>query len=154
MNQKQKSALTKIFSLSGTILLAAPIIFMLLTAIIGSIASKQLLFDYLALEEMYPLIALGLVLLILASLLSHELSKWFIWGSAAAFAAFVSGQIFAVVSGLASGAVSRDSGAFAVVLVSVIVFNLLIAALCALGFVLLKRLYCKKAEAPSSNAQY
>jgi len=67
MNPKQKNALTKIFAISGAVLLWAPILFMFVTAIVGSIVGKALLFDYLMLAELFPLVALGLVLLVLAS---------------------------------------------------------------------------------------
>ena len=60
MNPKQRSALSKIFAVSGTLLLLAPILFMLVTAVVGSIAGKALLFDYLMLAELFPLVALGL----------------------------------------------------------------------------------------------
>lgn len=150
MNQKQKSALKKIFSLAGTVLLLAPIGFMLITAIVGSIMSKQLLFDYLMLAELFPLVALGLVLLILASLLSHTFAKWFGWGAAAALAALAGGQIFATASGLASGALTQNSLAFVVVIASIVVYNLIVVVLAVLGIVLVKRLFQKKAEEPVS----
>ena len=70
MNPKQRSVLTKIFTISGTLMLWTPILFMFVTATVGSIMRKALLFDYLMLAEMFPIVALGLVLLVLASLLS------------------------------------------------------------------------------------
>ena len=95
MNAKQRTVLTKIFTISGTLLLWAPILFMLVTAVIGSIIGKALLFDYLMLAELFPIVALGLVLLVLASLLCKTFRKWFDWGSVAALAALTAGQIFA-----------------------------------------------------------
>ncbi len=72
MNAKQKTTLTKIFSLAGTILVWGPILFMFLTAIVGSIMDKRLLFDYLMLAELFPIVARGLALRILAGALAQN----------------------------------------------------------------------------------
>lgn len=146
MNPKQKSVLTKIFTIAGTLLLWAPILFMFLTAIVGSIMNKALLFDYLMLAELFPIIALGLVLLVLASLLTGIFRKWFGWGSVAALLARSCGMIFASVSGLASGALAENGAAFAVVIASIVVYNIIVVALAILGILLIRRLFQKKPE--------
>ena len=146
MNPKQKSVLTKIFTIAGTLLLWAPILFMFLTAIVGSIMNKALLFDYLMLAELFPIVALGLVLLVLASLLSGTFRKWFGWGSVAALLARSCGMIFASVSGLASGALAENGAAFAVVIASIVVYNIIVVALAILGILLIRRLFQKKPE--------
>ena len=146
MNPKQRSVLTKIFAISGTLLLWAPILFMFGTGIIGSIMNKALLFDYLMLAELFPIVALGLVLLVLASLLSGTFRKWFGWGSVAALVTLTCGQIFASVSGLASGALAENGGALAVVIASIVVYNLIVVALAILGILLIRRLFRKEPE--------
>jgi len=147
MNKKQRSVLTKIFTISGTLMLWAPILFMFVTAIVGSIMRKALLFDYLMLAEMFPIVALGLVLLVLASLLSGTFRKWFGWGSVAALVTLSCGQIFASVSGLASGALAENGAAFAVVIVSIVIYNIIVVALAILGILLIRRLFRKEADA-------
>ena len=147
MNQKQRSVLTKIFTISGTLLLWAPILFMFITGIVGSIMSKTLLFDYLMLAEMFPIVALGLVLLVLASLLSGTFRKWFGWGSVAALVTLSCGQIFASVSGLASGALAENGAAFAVVIASIVIYNIIVVALAILGILLIRRLFRKEPDA-------
>ena len=144
MNPKQKSALSKIFAISGTVLLWAPILFMFVTAIVGSIISKTLLFDYYTLVELYPIVALGLILLVLASLLTRTFRKWFGWGSVAALVALTSGLILANASGLASGALADSGVIFAVVIAAIVVFNLVVIALAILGFLLVRRLFQKQ----------
>jgi len=146
MNPKQKNALTKIFAISGTIMLWAPILFMFLTAIFGSIARKTLLFDYLMLAEMFPIVALGLVLLIFTTLLTRTFRKWFGWGSVAALVTLVAGNMIAVASGLASGTTSESGPYFAVVITSIIIFNILVVALAILAIVLVQRIFQKKQE--------
>lgn len=146
MNPKQKSVLTKIFAISGTLLLWAPILFMFVTAFVGSIAGKALLFDYLMLAELFPIVALGLVLLVLASLLCKTFRKWFGWGSVAALVALTSAQIFASVSGLASGALAENGAVYAVVIAAIVVYNLIVVALAILGILLIRRLFAKRPE--------
>ena len=141
MNPKQKSALSKIFAISGSLFLWAPILFMLLGAIWSSFQSKSVLFDYFTLAELFPIVALGLVLLVLASLVSRTFAKWFGWGSVAALVALSGGQIFASVSGLASGALAPTGSAVAIVIVSIVVFDLVIIGLAVLGIVLIRRLF-------------
>ena len=150
MNPKQRTVLTKIFTISGTLLLWAPILFMLVTAVIGSIIGKALLFDYLMLAELFPIVALGLVLLVLASLLCKTFRKWFGWGSVAALAALTAGQIFASVSGLASGALAENGAAFAVVIVSIVFYNIIVVALAILGILLIRRLFQKAPDTVSA----
>jgi len=146
MNLKQKNALTKIFAIAGTVMLWAPILFMFLTAIFGSIARKMLLFDYLMLAEMFPIVALGLVLLIFTTLLTRTFRKWFGWGSVAALVALVAGNLVAVASGLASGTTPPSGPFFFLVNASIIVFNLLVIALAVLAIMLLRRILQKKQE--------
>ena len=150
MNPKRKQTLSRIFALVGTLLLWAPILFMLVTAIVGSIVGKALLFDYLMLAELFPIVALGLVLLVLTSLLCKTFRKWFGWGSVAALAALTAGQIFASVSGLASGALAENGAAFAVVIVSIVFYNIIVVALAILGILLIRRLFQKAPESVSA----
>ena len=146
MNPKQKAALTKVFAISGTVVLWAPILFMFVTAIIGSIASKALLFDYLMLAELFPIVALGLILLVLSSLLSRTFRKWFGWGSVAALLALTSAQILATASGLASGALAESGGVFVTVIAAIVIYNIIIVALAILAILLLRRLFQKQPQ--------
>lgn len=148
MNPKQKSALSKVFAISGTLLLVAPILFMLVTAIVGSIANRTFLFDYLMLAEVFPVVALGLILLVLASLISRIFAKWIGWSSAAALILLAGALLYANASGLASGALGMDSGAFAVVVVGVALYNILVAGVAVLGVLLVKKLFQKTTTEP------
>ena len=143
MNPKQKSALSKIFAVSGTLVLWAPIAFMLFSAVWGSLHQKAFLFDYLALAELFPIVALGLILLVLASLVSRTFAKWFGWGSVAALVALSGGMIYATVSGLASGALAPGGSAVVIVVVAVAVYDLVVVGLAVLGIVLVRRLFQK-----------
>lgn len=151
MNPKQKAALTKVFAVSGTVVLWALILFLFVTAIIGSIAGKALLFDYLMLAELFPIVALGLILLVLSSLLSRTFRKWFGWGSVAALLALSSAQILATASGLASGALAESGGVFVTVIAAIVIYNIIIGALAILAILLLRRLFQK--QPPEASAE-
>lgn len=146
MNAKWKLVLAKIFSIAGAVLLWAPILFMLLTATVGSIIRGMFLFDYLMLAELFFIVLPGMVLLILAGILSATLVKWLCWGSGAALAAFAGGQILAVASGLASGMMAPGGLVFAVVIASIVIYNLTIVLLAVLGIVLIRRVFRKKLD--------
>ncbi|NCU31443.1 MAG: hypothetical protein EOM23_00585 [Candidatus Moranbacteria bacterium] len=152
MNQKKKSALSKVFAIAGTVLLIAPILFLLVISVVGSIADNRILFDYLMLAELFPIVALGLVLLFLASMLSRTLSKWIGWCSAAALILLAGAQMFATASGLATGALSMDSIAFVIVVCAIALYNLLIVTIAVLGILLIKRLFEVEREKPSPDS--
>ena len=143
MNAKQKSALTKIFAVSGAVLLWGPLLFMIVTGIWGSIQQKSLLFDYLMLAELFPIVALGLILLVLASLVSRTYAKWFGWGGVAALVALTGGQIFATVTGLTTSASTQANAAMTIVIISIAIFDLVIIVLAVLSIILVRRLFQK-----------
>ena len=146
MNPRQKSALTKIFAIAGAVLLWAPILFMLVTGIIVSIATKTLLMDYLLLAEVFPLVALGLVLLVLATLLSRTYRKRIGWISAAALLALVATNIVAAATGLASGEIAPEGPPLIATTICIAIFNLLILAVAILAILLIKRIFHKNQE--------
>lgn len=144
MNPKLKSTLSKVFAIAGTLLLAGPILFMIVIAVIGSIANQTFLFDYLMLAEVFPVILLGLILLFLASLLSRVFPKWIGWGSAAALILLAGALLYANVSGLSSGALPAQGGAFIIVVIGIALYDLLILGIAILGTLLIKNLFRKK----------
>ena len=153
MKPKLKSTLTKIFAITGTLLLVGPILFMIVTAVIGSIASKTFLFDYLMLAEVFPVILLGLILLVLTSLLSRVFPKWIGWGSAAALILLAGALLYANVSGLSSGAIPAQGGAFLIVVIGVALYSLLVVGIAILGVILVKKLFQNKATGdPATEA--
>lgn len=151
MNPRQKSALTKIFAIAGAVLLWAPILFMFLTAIVGSIARKALMMDYFLLAEVFPVVALGLVLLVLATLLSRTLRKSIGWVSAASLLALVATNVVAAATGLASGAIEAEGAPLIAATICIAIFDLLILAVAILAILLVKRIFRKNQEtAPES----
>ena len=151
MNPRQKSALTKIFAIAGAVLLWAPILFMFLTAIVGSIARKALMMDYFLLAEVFPVVALGLVLLVLATVLSRTLRNSIGWVSAASLLALVATNVVAAATGLASGAIEAEGPPLIAATICIALFDLLILAVAILAILLVKRIFRKNQEtAPES----
>lgn len=149
---KTKTILAKVFAIVGSVLIWAPILFMLITAAIGSIYAKQLLFDYLMLAELFLVILAGVVLLFTASLLGHALSKWIGLCGAVIFIVLAGALLLAQITGLASGDVPATGWQFALVVGLIIVYNVLVAAIGVLGLMLIGKLYSKKpapVEAPA-----
>jgi hypothetical protein len=150
MKAKTKSILSKVLAIAGTVLVWLPILFMFLTAIVGSIAAKTLLFDYLMLAELFFLVLAGAVLLFVAGLLSNTLAKWFGWSSAAAVLSLAGAQLIAIASGLAYGDREPSGVVFGVVIGMVVLYNILVVGVGVLGILLIKRLYAQK-ELPAET---
>ncbi len=144
MKAKTKETLAKVFAIAGTALVWLPVLFMFLTAIVGSISRKMLLFDYLMLAELFFVVLAGAVLLIVAGILSKTLAKWFGWASAAAVLSLAAAQLIAVVSGLAHGDRSPTGFIFGLVIGMIVLYNLLVIGIGILGILLIRRLYAKK----------
>ncbi len=56
---EDRGVLTKILAVAGTVLVWLPIVFTVLTGIIGTIASRVVRFDYLMPAELFPLALVG-----------------------------------------------------------------------------------------------
>lgn len=141
---KTKSVLAKVFAVIGTVLIWLPVLFMFLTAIIGSIAAKKLLFDYMMLAEFFVVVLIGVVLLFAAGILSKTMPKWLGWSSAIAVIALAGAQLTAVASGLAHGDREPTGYIFGFVIGLIMLYNLLVVGIGVLGIRLVKRLYARK----------
>ena len=141
---KTKSVLAKVFAIAGTVLVWAPILFMLLTGVIGSIASKTILMDYLMLAELFYVVVAGLILLFVASLLGRALAKWI--GLIAAFGviALAASMLIAQTTGLATGAIAAAGWPIVLVLGLIILYNVLVLCVGILGLLLVKKLFQKQ----------
>ncbi|MBA4347831.1 MAG: hypothetical protein C0413_03150 [Clostridiales bacterium] len=98
------------------------------------------------LAELFPAVALGMVLLVAAGFLTRSYRKWFIWGCAATVVTLVGGQLIAVLSGLASGAREPEGFFFALVIGSLVLLDLIVIAFAILAIFLIKKLFRKQPE--------
>lgn len=147
---KTKSTLAKVFAIGGTVLVWLPVLFMFLTAVVGSISAKKLLFDYLMLAELFIAVLIGAILLFVAAILSRTFAKWFGWTTAAAVLSLAASQLIAVVSGLANGDREPAGLIFGLVIGMIVLYDLLVIGIGVLGILLLKRLYTKR-EVPAQT---
>ena len=138
---KSKSVLTKVLAVAGTVLVWLPILFTVAISIIGTISRRMLRFDYLMPAELFPVALVGALLLLWAALRARSQRKLIGWGLAAAVMFLVGGQAFAVISGLASGAVEPTGWAWALVLTSIALYSLAIIELGVAGVLLVRKLY-------------
>lgn len=149
---KTKTVLAKVFAIAGTVLVWAPILFMLFTGVVGSILSKMLLMDYLLLAEWFFIVVAGLVLLFVSSLLGRTLAKWIGFTAAAGVIALALSMLLAQTTGLASGAIAAEGWPLILVMGLLILYNVLVLAAGILGILLIKALFRKKpapAEEPA-----
>ncbi|HRX57238.1 MAG TPA: hypothetical protein P5075_00550 [Eubacteriales bacterium] len=144
---KKKLLFAKISAIAGSVLLWAPILFMVVLAVIGSIQSGKLLFDYLMLAELFLAVIIGAALLIVCGFLSHLYTRWLLWATAAAVLALAASQIYAVASGLAHGTTSPDGFAFALVIALIVIYNLLVLGIAVIGILQIKALFQKNTTA-------
>jgi hypothetical protein len=140
---KSRNVFTKIFALTGVILVWIPLIFTVLTAITGSIVNRKFLFDYLMPAELSPLALAGTILLLLASTLAHAYRKPVRLGAVAAVLFLIGSQTLAVVTGLASGTAEPTGWVFVSVIVLINLYSISTVGLGAIGILLNKVVYRK-----------
>ncbi|HHY62453.1 MAG TPA: hypothetical protein GYA11_05645, partial [Firmicutes bacterium] len=63
----RKDVLTRILAILGTVLVWTPILFTVLTSIVGTISSRVFRFDYLMPAELFPIAFVGALLLLWAA---------------------------------------------------------------------------------------
>jgi hypothetical protein len=136
-----KASVTKLLAVAGTVLAWIPILFTILTSVVGTARSGTLRFDYLMPAELFPIALVGALLLLLAARRAHSHLRPIGWSFGAAVAFLVGSQTIAVVSGLASGAIEPSGWIWALVITSIALFLLALVALGIAGILLVKKLY-------------
>ena len=135
---ERKVVAIRVLAITGTVLVWLPILAPFVLAAIMFIQRRQFLFDFLMPAELFPVIAIGWALLILAALVSR--SKWLLigWGFIIAVALLVGGQALAVVTGLADGRIDA-TGVWFILVSGIIIGSALAVVALGIGGVLLVR---------------
>jgi hypothetical protein len=135
---ERKAVAIRVLAITGTVLVWLPILAPFVLAAIQFIQSRRFLFDFLMPIELFPVIALGWALLILAALVSH--SHWLLicWSFVIAVILLVGGQGLAVLTGLADGRIEAR-GVWFVLVTSIIVGCSLAVVAVGIGGILLVR---------------
>jgi ABC-type transport system involved in multi-copper enzyme maturation permease subunit len=141
---EDRGVLTKILAVAGTVLVWLPILFTVLTGIIGTIASRVVRFDYLMPAELFPVVLVGGVLLLRAAYRARSQQKPIGWGLLAAVVFLFGGQAIAVVTGLASGAREAAGWPFVLALGLIFLYTLAVIGIGIAGVSLVRKLYSAK----------
>ena len=137
----QRNVLTRILAVTGTILVWTPIGFTLVTVIIGTISDHRLRFDYLMPAELFPLALVGSLLLLWSALRANSKRKLIGWGLFTAIFFLLSGQVIAITSGLASGAVEPTGWPWALALTCIGLYSLSVIFISVTGLLLVRKLF-------------
>ena len=139
----QRNVLTRILAVTGTILVWTPIVFTLVTAMIGTISDHRLRFDYLMPAELFPLALVGSLLLLWSALRAHSKRKLIGWGLFVAIFFLISGQGIAVTSGLASGVVEPTGWPWAFALTCIGLYSLAVIFIGIRGLLLIREIFLR-----------
>lgn len=133
----------KILAPLGTVLVLLPILFMLLTAVVGSLQRRQLLCDYMLPAELSLLVLAGCGLLLWAALRARTFIRAIAWTTGASFVLLIGCQALAMVTGLAHGRVEVEDapGWVAIITVMLLGYDLGVALLGYWGVRLSLKIY-------------
>lgn len=134
----QRSPLTRVLALLGTIAVWLPILFMLLTGVIGSIRARAFRMDYLIPAELFPIVLAGGGLLLWAAFRARRRRRLIGWSCVSAVAALILSQGLAVVTGLASGETPAEGWPYILVLSLLAIYDLAVVAIGVGGVLLLR----------------
>jgi len=126
---KDKPRTSRIMAIAGTVLVGLPLVFMLITSVVGSIMSRRFLMDYFIPAELFFLVLTGALLLIWAAALARLYLKPISWTLGVALAALAGSQGIAMATGLGTG--EREATGFW------FVFVIIVYALYVIGVILL-----------------
>ena len=137
----RKGVLTRVLAVVGTILVWIPILFAALTSIVGTISSRMFRFDYLMPAELFPIAFVGALLLLWAARRARSHQKLIGWGFGSAIAFLGGGQLYAVVSGLASGATEPTGWVWALVMSLIALYSLALIEIGIAGILLVRKVH-------------
>lgn len=137
---ERKSVLTRILAIAGTVLAWFPIAAPVLFSAVGLVQSGQFRFDYLMPAELFLFALAGGLLLFWAARRARSRRAIIGWGVGIAAGILIGGQALAVASGLASGEREPTGIWWILVLLSLAVYILAVAAIGVGGVLLLRDL--------------
>jgi hypothetical protein len=137
---KENGILTRILAIVGTVLAWFPIFAPVLFSIAEILRGGVLRFDYLMPAELFPVALVGGGLLLWAALWARSRRGLIGWSLGIAIGMLVGSQMLAVVTGLASGRTEPTGWWWALVLASIVVYTLALAAIGFGGVLLLRDL--------------
>jgi len=137
----RRGVLTRLLAIVGTVLVWIPILFTVLTSIVGTISSRVFRFDYLMPAELFPVAFVGALLLLWAALRARSHQHLIGWGLGGAVVFLGGGQLYAVASGLASGAIEPTGWPWALVIASIALYSLALIEMGIAGILLVRTVH-------------
>ena len=138
---EKKAILTRALAVVGTVLVWFPILAMLTTSVVGSIARGMFRYDYLRPAELFPIAIVGGALLMWAALRARSRRGLIGWGLGVVVGMLLGGQALAVVTGLASGETEPVGWPWALVVASIAVYSLALVEIGVAGVLLARDLF-------------
>lgn len=134
------SPFDRVLAIAGAVIAALPVAAMLLTSLVGSVAQRRFLMDYLMPAELGLLLAIGAALLLVAAVRTrHDVVPIGATAATAALA-FAAMSAFAVWTGLADGTHEPTGWRLALVVGMLVVYVLAAIALPLVGWHLARTL--------------
>lgn len=145
---KTHGIVLKSMAIAGTTLLALPVIAPLVLALVSLFTGGGLRIDWLMPAELFPMVAVGILLLLAAAWASRTRQWWFAGGVIAMLVTLFGGQGIAMVTGLADG--SREPTGWPWMLVTGMIglYALLVAWMAIEGGLLTRDLFRHSDEQP------
>jgi len=141
-----KTIVTRVLAIAGTMLVWIPILFMIVTSVVGSIASGRFLCDFLIPAELFMVELVGAVLLFWAAYRSRVCLKAVGWNCGALILLLFGGMMIAQVSGLASGAAEPKGILFIITIGAFILYTASVVLLGIAGIALVRGLLANKGK--------
>jgi hypothetical protein len=139
-----KSLLTRILAIVGTVLVLFPLLAPVLFSTAGFLQEGILNFDYLAPAELFPIALAGGLLLVWAAWRARSQRRLIGWSLLAAVLMPVFGAVIANLTGLATGEIEPTGWQWVLVLASLAGYCLALVATGVGGALLLRELIMKK----------
>ena len=128
--------LTPLLAIAGTVLLWLPLLAPVVFGLFSLFATGTFRFDYLMPAELFPVALIGGGLLLWASIRVRSRVATLAWTLSIAFLALAGGQLWAVVSGLASGDIPAQGWPWMLALASLALYTLGILVAAGIGVLL------------------
>jgi hypothetical protein len=142
---EKKRVFSLVLAILGTTLLWLPIVFMVITAIIGSIGAQRFMCDYMIPAEVGFLVIGGAAALLWAAIRERKFIKPVVWIIGITVVLILGCTGLAAASGLASGRVQETDvpGVLLVVQAALIGYDVAVAAMGVVGILMIKE-FAKK----------
>lgn len=138
---KKVNTFTKVLAVMGSLLVWFPVLAPVLLTLVRAAGGGPLMFDYLMPGELFPLAAVGAVLLIWAAARMKQHVRLIAGSFAAAVALLLGGLAVAAATGLAGGEIEPSGWPWMVTLLMLNGYSVMLLVLGVEGILLLQQLF-------------